>query len=252
MAKRMTDTEKWRDDWFVALAPEHKILWLYIVDNCDHAGVWRVSSAVAAALIGAPVDLDKAKAAFADRVQELEGGYWWLTKFIRFQYGLPLNPSNKVHSSVVKVLVARGIDPSPFQAPSEGLASPYQGVKDKDKDSSTRSVKVSLLDYERDENFMRFWKAWPSSCRKGSPVEAYKVWKTHNPPIDLCLSVIEWKKKSDLWTSVDPKGKDYIKGPAAWLNIAGWLEEKQSTRGKGTGEVYTPSPKPPDYDGIDF
>ena len=204
MAKRMTDTEKWRDDWFVALAPEHKILWLYIVDNCDHAGVWRVSSAVAAALIGAPVDLDKAKAAFADRVQELEGGYWWLTKFIRFQYGLPLNPSNKVHSSVVKVLLARGIDPSPFQAPSEGLASPYQGVKDKDKDSL---------------EFDSFWEAYP---RKTAKDEARKAWSKVRPPLQACIDTLAWQSKQESWTK---DGGQFIPYPATWINRGSWQDE---------------------------
>lgn len=241
MAKRMTDTDKWRDDWFVSLAPQHKLLWLYLVDNCDHAGIWRVSSAVAAALIGSPVALDEAKQAFGDRIQVLEGGYWWLTKFIKFQYNLPLNPSNKVHLSALKLLSQHGIDTSPFQAPSEGLASPYQGVKDKDKDISLPSVKGSLYDYKKDEDFMKFWAAWPSSCRKGSPVEAFKAWRDKKPPLDLCLSVIAWKRKTDAWTAVDAKGKDYIKGPAAWINIGGWLEEKESGRGMGRGDGYIPT-----------
>ena len=43
MAKRFTDTEKWKDPWFCALTEKEKLFWVYIVDNCDHAGIWRVN-----------------------------------------------------------------------------------------------------------------------------------------------------------------------------------------------------------------
>ena len=143
--------------------------------------------------------------------------------------------------SAIKLLAAHGIDLSPFQAPSKPLPSPYEGAKDKDKVIYLPSVKGSIYDYKDDKDFMTFWTAWPSSCRKGSPVEAFKAWKDKKPPLDLCLSVIAWKKKTDLWTNRDDKGKDYIKGPSVWINNGGWLEEKERGRGTGRGDGYVPT-----------
>lgn len=204
MAKRMTDTEKWKDDWFVALSPEHKILWLYMVDTCDHAGIWRVSSAVASALIGAPVDLDKARAAFSDRVQELEGGYWWLTRFIKFQYGLPLSQTSQVHNSVVRALVSKGIDPNPFLTLGQGLPNPMARVKDKDKDSL---------------GFDSFWKAYP---RKTAKDDARKAWDKVNPPLQACLDALAWQAKQEAWTK---DGGQFIPYPATWINRGSWQDE---------------------------
>lgn len=39
MAKRLTDTAKWKNPWFRALPTKFKILFLYILDECDNAGV---------------------------------------------------------------------------------------------------------------------------------------------------------------------------------------------------------------------
>jgi len=33
MAKRMTATEKWDDPFFFELCPEHKLVWIYLLDN---------------------------------------------------------------------------------------------------------------------------------------------------------------------------------------------------------------------------
>ena len=42
MAKRFTDTIKWKKRFFRELSNEYKLLWLYLVDDCDHAGIWEV------------------------------------------------------------------------------------------------------------------------------------------------------------------------------------------------------------------
>jgi len=40
MSKRFTDSTKWASKpWFRKLSPNAKLLWLYICDTCDVAGV---------------------------------------------------------------------------------------------------------------------------------------------------------------------------------------------------------------------
>ena len=39
MAKRFTDTDIWKKKWFRKLPLEIKLLWCYLKDSCDHAGV---------------------------------------------------------------------------------------------------------------------------------------------------------------------------------------------------------------------
>jgi hypothetical protein len=39
MAKRLTDSNKWNDSWFTNLPMDIKLVWIYLLDACDHAGV---------------------------------------------------------------------------------------------------------------------------------------------------------------------------------------------------------------------
>ena len=43
MAKRMSETEKWKDPWFEGLSKDFKLIWLYLLDDCDNAGIWQMS-----------------------------------------------------------------------------------------------------------------------------------------------------------------------------------------------------------------
>ena len=42
MAKRFTDTDKWKKQFIKGLPLEYKMFWLYILDECNHAGIWHV------------------------------------------------------------------------------------------------------------------------------------------------------------------------------------------------------------------
>ena len=57
MAKRFTDTDKWKKGFIRNLPTKYKLLWLYILDDCNHAGVWETDFAVVDSIIlvgGAP------------------------------------------------------------------------------------------------------------------------------------------------------------------------------------------------------
>lgn len=91
-------------------------------------------------------------------------------------------------------------------------------------------------DPAKDADFMTFWRAWPKSCRRGTPKKAYGAWCKHKPPLQACLDTLAWKCKSKIWTDTDAQGKDFIPMPSSWLNDWGWTEEKESGRGRGTGD----------------
>ena len=132
MAKRFTDTNKWKKGFIRDLDSAYKLLWLYILDDCDHAGVWIVDWAVARIKIGEEVEEGKALELFGDKVRVIDGGErWFIQDFIDFQYG-KLNPDNRAHKSVIDTLEKYKIKP---------LISPLQGAKDKDKDKDKEKDK---------------------------------------------------------------------------------------------------------------
>jgi hypothetical protein len=140
MAKRFTDTDKWKDEWFTDLEPAMKILWIYICDNCDHAGVWKVNFKLATNTIGGCL-LDKQSAlnAFGKRIRLIAEDKWFIEKFISFQYPKGLSESCKAHQGVLKVLKLNKIDANPYLTLINGYANSMATVQDKDKDKDKDS-----------------------------------------------------------------------------------------------------------------
>ena len=129
MAKRFTDTNKWRKPFIRGLQGAYKLFWFYLLDDCDHAGIWIVDIEVAQIRVGQAIFLDVAKEKFADKIVEFDNGErWFIPDFIEFQYGV-LNENNRAHNSVINVLLK-------YKLLNENkvLIIPLQGVKDKDKD----------------------------------------------------------------------------------------------------------------------
>jgi len=116
MAKRFTDTEKWKKKWIRNLSLEHKLFWMYLLDDCNHAGIWDVDMDVANIRLGTKLDEETILEEFSEKIASLDDGRkWFIPKFIEFQYDGELNPDNRAHASVIKHLKSQGIDYSQFK-----------------------------------------------------------------------------------------------------------------------------------------
>lgn len=142
MAKRFTDSEKWKKPFIRSMKAPYKLLWLYILDECDHAGIWQVDLEVAQIKIGEKLTLDLALQYLGAKILQIEGGEkWFIYDFIDFQYGA-LNPDNRAHNSVINILNKYQIDYK-----NKPLISPLQGAMDKDKDKDM----VKDMDKDKEE-----------------------------------------------------------------------------------------------------
>jgi hypothetical protein len=127
MAKRFTDTDKWKTPLLKGLEAPYKLLWLYILDDCDHSGIWLVDMDVANIRLGQQIDVNDAISELSDNIIVLDDGdKWFIPEFISFQYG-ELSLDNRVHKSVIQSLTKHGIE-------YKGLTRPLQGSTYKDKD----------------------------------------------------------------------------------------------------------------------
>jgi len=107
---------------------------MFIIDKCDHAGIWVVNWRAAEFFIGEKFNIKEVIKTFNGRIQIFDNGEkWFIEKFIEFQYG-ELNPSNRVHKSVLDILIKNNLQ-------NKDLLSPLQGAKDKDKDIYKDKVK---------------------------------------------------------------------------------------------------------------
>jgi len=143
MANRFTATEKWVDPWFCGLNEKDKLFWIYLVDNCDHAGFWQVNWPLVQFHIKDYVFNDEV---FNGRVVKVKVDKWFIPKFIEFQYKTGLNPENRAHLSVINLLKKEGA--------YKGLVRGCQARKDMDmdKDKVNKGVVKGKLS---DEDFIK-------------------------------------------------------------------------------------------------
>jgi len=141
MAKRFTDTEKWKKPFIRNLSAPYKLLWLYVCDDCDHAGIWQVDIDVARIRIGEQITEREALKFFGDKVIRIdEGNKWYIPSFIDFQYPSGLNPDNKAHGGIIKVLQKYNLIDDEFKP----LVSPLYGAMDMDKEMDMDKDKVMV------------------------------------------------------------------------------------------------------------
>lgn len=130
--KRFTDTDKWRDPWFRKLSSGVKLAFLFIVDNCDNAGVWDADMELADFSIGMEIPWQKVRDSLGDRMEVLKSGKWHLKKFVNFQFG-KLSEECKPHAAVIRLLQKHEIERVSKEYP-KGIHTLKDKDQDKDKD----------------------------------------------------------------------------------------------------------------------
>jgi hypothetical protein len=172
VAKRFTDTNKYKKPFLRGLQGAYKLLWDFLYHDCDHAGIWIVDFEIAQVYLGADMPVNKKDALKffntedETRVIELDGGKrWFIPSFIEFQYG-NLSEKNKAHSNIILVLKRYGLldenlkitekknKPlsSTFKAPSEEHICPLQGDKEMVKEKEME--KEMEKDFGKSENLL--------------------------------------------------------------------------------------------------
>lgn len=157
MSKRFTDTEKWKKAWFRKLAPKYKCAWQFILDNCDHAGVWPEDFEAMSFNVGEEINSFELESTFKGKIIRIDQDKFFVMAFIEFQYG-ELNPLNKVHKSVIAKLEKykvyfKGLG-SPLLAPCENSQGPYgeaEGAKDMEEDKAKAKDMDKAKEEEREK-----------------------------------------------------------------------------------------------------
>lgn len=147
MAKRLTDSNKWNDNWYSNLPIDIKLVWNYLLDTCDHAGVYKVNLK----LLRFQTDCDKTETAILEYLKGriyIKGDKWFIPKFITFQYQNFFTSNTPAIKSARELLISHSIiqpNENSFDKIIEELNKPsitlieplpnhYITTKDKDKD----------------------------------------------------------------------------------------------------------------------
>jgi len=195
MAKRFTDTEKWKKPFLRGLNAPLKLLWFYLVDDCDHAGIWQVDMEVACLKIGEEISQEEALSAFGNKIIPFDDGTkWFIPSFIEFQYPSGLNEENKAHMGIIKTLNKYNLRDA-----IEGDLSPLQGDKDKDKDKEEglgKGKKQTFKTFRKSDDVVKKWEQLEESVKTiQSPEElktAYKDFVLENKPEFLSPYATIW------------------------------------------------------------
>ena len=141
------DEKRWSEEWFRSLKPCHKIVWIYICDNCDIAGFYEVDHES----IAFHTKLTEAESLAA--IEGLSRGYLgadghiWIKNFLKHQNNHLLNPANNCHKGIIKRIqmnLSLFPDIPNILGATEGLFSPTS--KSKSKGNSNSNVEVEEKD----------------------------------------------------------------------------------------------------------
>lgn len=167
MAKRFIDTDIFKKKSIRGLDAPYKLLYIYIITDCSHAGIWEVNLDVAELKLGFKFPEKETVRKMGDTITVFDdGSKWYINSFIEFQYG-ELNPQNRAHKSVLDQLGKY------FEIQeNKPLISPIKGYKDMDKDmeldkdmdkvkeEKPKKEKVEIVYPFTSPEFLTQWQIW--------------------------------------------------------------------------------------------
>jgi len=249
--KRNTDTEIWAQKWFRKLPPLTKLVWKFLKDRCDNAGVWETDYELADIYIGAAVDWEQAIGeinAEKERVLKIDHGKkLWLTGYIQFHNNVEideLNPSNRFHAHIIALVKRHCLEKEGKKLGAcKGLTTSLQGRKSKSISKGIgKSIDKSIGNYA-DE----IYKAYP---RHDAPKAAKKKIEVAIKEIalrmggfdndDRCVKAYSWLlDRTCLWAKAcEPRDRQYIPHPATWYNQGrydenpeDWIKDNEKPKG---------------------
>lgn len=184
MAKRFTDTTKYKKSFFRALPGAYKLLWDFLYHDCDHAGIWIVDFETCQLYVGKDMIVSRERAlelfnSDEVRIVEIDNGKkWFLPGFIEFQYGKLLS-TNRAHNSVIPALQKFGLLESDLSVkrvvaktnstPNKPLVSPLEGAKEKEQEKEQELEK----EQEGVQGDFDDWNRWADAVVE----EVDQVWE---------------------------------------------------------------------------
>jgi len=242
MAKRLTDTEIWEQDWYIELPSKYKLLWNFIKDKCDDCGVWRPNKSLLQRIIGEPINLDEfmgfINVGGKERIRTLPNGRWFIIEYFFFQYGDKFNPKSPVHRGALKRLLQNNVHPKElsYLYIGELVSVELQTLKEIGYQKGTDSIlkaygydsdrdKVKDKDKAQDNTVLEYQEI--SFDKTSLNPKMVEVFKRHYPhyPVDeksdfgACLQIAYLIAKQKKWTMESVLNENLQNVLDAWEKI---------------------------------
>ena len=167
MAKRFIDTEIFSDPWFMDLSVNAKLLYIYMITNCNHAGIIDINWKLAEFQTGIKQlskSYERLTKEYDNRIIRLRDSYYFIPKYISFQY--PGFPKSKVRQQegAIKILIEFNLFDEKNQTLNKEFINSYEYEDDNVSDSVSGNDKGEfegeiIYPFE-DEKFIEAWDLW--------------------------------------------------------------------------------------------
>jgi len=153
MAKRFIDTGLFDDDWFMELAKDAKILWIYFLTKCDHAGMLKLNARLCEVQTGIK-DLNGTIKLLGNRIITVSERLYFIPKFLQYQYpGFPYSKA-KAQLSAIEILTKHGLFIDGKLTVAELLTNSYSngngnGNKKKESEEKTKFIPPTLEEVKK-------------------------------------------------------------------------------------------------------
>ena len=138
MAKKFIDSGLFDDSWFMDLSLSAKVFWIYCITKCNHAGIIDLNEKLCQFQTGIK-GLQTVIKELGNRIITLKNNYYFIPKYIEYQY--PNFPNSKVRQqeSAIKILEEFNLIDSTNLTLKKGLTNPYDSVSDNVNDNDNDS-----------------------------------------------------------------------------------------------------------------
>jgi hypothetical protein len=206
MSKRFIDTGLFDDDWFMDLSKDGKLLWIFLITKCDHAGMIKINSKLIKFHTGIN-NFDETIKELSKSLVTVSEQLIFIPKYIFFQY--PGFPKSNVRQqdSALKILKSFNLIKDDNLTLNIELANSY----------GNGNVSVNVNDNVKELNisFETFWNLYDKKKDKPACEERWKCLTDEERTLIIDY-IPEYKNATE---------KQFRKDPIRFLKKKSWLDE---------------------------
>jgi len=211
MAKRFIDTEIFDDPWFMDLSKDGKLLWIYLLTKCNHAGMLDLNFKLCTMQTGI-VDVQKVKKELGKRLVTVHEQLIFIPKFIEFQY--PDFPKSKVKQQEGAIIILKKYDLLKYLTLNKELLNSYDN-DNVNGNGNGNVIEQSIKNFAED---LRNGFTHLEHCRKVYDLSEVEINKAVSKFIDFSIGGKRLYKTLDdvqghlfMWLSKQPKDAFRVK-----------------------------------------
>lgn len=206
MAKRFTETEKWKDDWYLSLDNDTRIIYQWLIDNCNHAGIIKKEVTMLNYCCHTHVGVDDIPMMFPGRVYDCET-FFFIPGFIKHQYPTGLTSDKPVVKSARSIL-EKNVS---FPIIKQSLGNHCETVKEKDKEKEM-DIDSSSEGVIGETSFDEIWELYPEKDGRKSALRHFMASVKTEEDFELI------KKALDNYLDSKKVKCGFIKNGSTWFN----------------------------------